>query len=152
MAIFIIIIGLLGVLALISTSISSGASSTSRLIAANLAQEGIEVVKNLRDLSYETDGTWDNWHVNIPGGGSPYIFSVQYNSSDYSEQKQDEFLLIDSSGLYSYDSGVPTPFKREISLTKNSDQDVKVVSKVTWSEKGRPDQSIIVEDILWNWR
>ncbi|MBU1102101.1 prepilin-type N-terminal cleavage/methylation domain-containing protein [Patescibacteria group bacterium] len=149
-AIFIIIMGLVVALLLVSRSTYAGNSSAQRLIAANLAQEGIEVVKNMRDVAFVIDlGTWDVWHAGIPAGTNSY--SVQYNSNSFGAL-QNNFLKFDAgTGLYSYDSGADTPFKREIILTKFSDNQLRVVSRVTWSDRNQT-QSIIVEDMFWNWR
>ncbi len=150
-AIFIIIIGLLGVLALISTSISGGASSTSRLIAANLAQEGIEVVKNMREAAFVADGTWNIWHSLGDTRVSTGNWSVQYNSNSL-DTLWNNFLKFDAaSGLYSYDFGIDTSFRRAIILDKISDNQLRVSSLVTWTDRNQT-QSITVEDMLWNWR
>jgi prepilin-type N-terminal cleavage/methylation domain-containing protein len=152
-AIFIILIGLVGIMSLISRSLYAGTLSTSRLIAANLAQEGIEVVKNIRDLNYLANG-WDDWYASVPSG--TITRSVQYNSPDFDLQSGSYLNFDSTSGLYSYDTTgtyIASPFKREIILTKDplSPNEIKVVSQVTWTERGVA-RSIVVEDRLWNWR
>lgn len=155
-AIFIIIMGLLAALLLVSRSIYISNSSTLRLIAANLAQEGIEVVKNMRDVAFVVDGTWDIWHSLADTRVGTGNWSVQYNSNDF-DNLQNNFLKFDSNPasptyrLYNYTTGIDTSFKREIILNKISDQQLDVISRVTWTDRGQP-QSITVEDVLWNWR
>ncbi len=148
-AIFIIVTVLVGVMTLLSQAITSGVVSSSKLIAANLAQEGIEVVKNIRDLNYGGSG-WDDWYSGISGTNN---YLVQYNDSSL-RTFEDQPLKYDSStGLYGYDFGIATSFtyKRKITLSKISDVEVKVAAEVTWTEQGR-FHSLGVEDRLWNWR
>lgn len=147
MAISLIIVGLLGALLLISRSFSGGAASASRLIAANLAQEGIEVIKNIRDLSYVSNGSWDSWHANISDG----TYSVQYNSQALGGLASNYLRYDSSTGLYGYAVGVNTFFRREIILTRISDVEVRVQARVTWTERAE-SQALTVEDHLWNWR
>jgi len=146
-AVSLIIVGLLGALLLISRSFSGGAVSASLLVAANLAQEGIEVVKNIRDLSYAADGSWDNWYADFSGG----TYSVQYDSVSLGGLAGNYLRYNSANGLYSYTAGENTAFRRQIILTKISDEEVRVQAVVTWVEQNQP-QSLTVEDHLWNWR
>lgn len=148
-AIFIIIIGLVGALTLVSYTFSAASLSSSKLVAAQLAQEGIEAVRNIRDYRYSLDNTWDNWHAS-PGSGD---YLVQYNGTSL-RTFSDTFLRCDAASgfcVYNYDSGNSAPFKRKITITKISDAQIKVVSRVSWTERGRP-QVLTAEDRLWNWR
>lgn len=149
MAIFIILVGLVGVMALISKSITAGSQSASRLIAANLAQEGIEVVKNIRELNYDPATGWDTWHANIING----TYSVQYDSQVFGSSANNFLYFHASTGLYDYNAGGGTlsPLRRSITLTRMSASSTDVISTVTWTERGN-NKSVIVEDILWNWR
>ena len=151
-ALFIVSIALLGILTLTTYVGSAGGASSSKLVAASLAQEGIEVVKNIRDLNFDASG-WNNWYDSISETATNYI--VQYDDDDL-RSFSDTPLRYDSvSGLYGYDAGSDTPYKRVISLTKNpggSDaNEIKVSVQITWSENSR-SYSLIAEDRLWNWR
>lgn len=147
-AIYIITVGLVGVLTLTSSTVGSASLSSSKLIAANLAQEGIEVARNIRDLNYGTNG-WDDWYAGIGSGD----YRVQYNDTSLRTFQNVSLNYEPSTGRYGYDFGTPTAFayKRKITLTKVSAAEIKVVAEVTWTEKGR-FHSLIVEDRLWNWR
>jgi len=61
-AMFIISMGVIGVMSLIVSNINLGLFSKNKLIAMNLAQEGIELVRNIRDENW-LDG--DNWQDGI---------------------------------------------------------------------------------------
>jgi len=153
MAIYIIITALTGIMALVSSiNVSVGASS-SKLVAANLAQEGIEVVKSIRDLNFGVNA-WDDWYASFSGVNN---YLVQYNDTAL-RAFQDTPLRYDSAtGLYGYDAGSAASFtyKRKIILTKNpsgaDDNEIKVEAVVSWTEHNR-SQTLTVEDRLWNWR
>ena len=153
MAIYIIITALTGIMTLVSSINASVSVSSSKLVAANLAQEGIEVVKSIRDLNFGVNG-WDDWYASISGANN---YLVQYSDTAL-RAWQDTPLKYDlATGLYGYDAGSATPFayKRKIILTKNpsgaDDNEIKVEAVVSWTEHNR-SQTLTVEDRLWNWR
>jgi len=159
-AIFIVVTGLTTVLVLLTQSISGATRSTNKLIAANLAQEGIEVVRNIRDLSYngsDPNGVWTAWHTTnystgcTPNGVNIYLCSAQYNSVAFGSSYNTNLNFDSTTGLYSYGAGTQSIFKRTITLTRVSNAQLRVNSLVSWSEKGTP-YNINVEDTLWNWR
>ncbi len=58
-AIFIVTMGTVGAFSLIQRTIAFTVISSSRLVAANLAQEGIEIVRNTRDTNWLSGNLWD---------------------------------------------------------------------------------------------
>ena len=58
-AIFIVTMGTVGAFSLIQRTIAFTVISSSRLVAANLAQEGIEIVRNTRDTNWLSGNPWD---------------------------------------------------------------------------------------------
>jgi len=58
-AIFLVTVGTVGAFSLIQRTIAFTAISSSRLVAANLAQEGIEIVRNTRDTNWLSGNPWD---------------------------------------------------------------------------------------------
>lgn len=140
--IFIVSVGLMGILGLSNASLKGASLSKNRLIASGLAQEGVEVVKNIRKSNTE----WDDWYSSVVNGD----YRVQYNSSALMAFSETP-LKLDPSGLYQYGSGDNTIFHRKVILTKISDHEVKVVVEVKWLLKGG-QHTLTVEDRLWNWK
>lgn len=152
--IYIIIMGLMGSLTLITYVLSNTSLSINRVVAANLTQEGIEIVRNMRDLSEGAGGQsgWAYWfscNCN-PADGD---WRAQYNDTGVLFPDWDRYLLFDASGgLYQYQGGVATPFKRKIHIERlPSGVEAIVISEVFWTEKGRL-YSVKADSRLWNWR
>ncbi len=107
---------------------------SSRFTAAYLAQEGMEIVHNIRDNNF------------IKSAGNPSIpWSQGYNDSTY--------LAINADGLYSYDlGGSPTKFKRDIIIEQdqpNSDI-LKVSVIVSWNYNSQT-YHFTASGYLYNW-
>lgn len=112
-----------------------------KFVASYLAQEGIEIVRNMRDANWINGAT--SWVDNLGAGN----YRIQYNSTSLLPF-QDVALNVDSNGFYCYDAGTATHFKREIILSQPSADILKVVAKVTWPGT---NSSIQAEDFLYNW-
>lgn len=141
--IFIVAIGLVGILSLVNISLKGPALSKDRLIASGLAQEGIEIVRDIRKSNVE----WDDWYSAVVNND----YRVQYNTTSLTIPYSGAYLRMNANGLYQYDSGPDTFFKRKITLTKISADEVKIIVKVEWQTKGNSHE-LIAEDRLWNWK
>ena len=62
-SIFIFSMGMASIFMLISSSININATNKDSIIASNLAREGIEIIRNIRDYNYETYHNY-NWIPN----------------------------------------------------------------------------------------
>jgi len=145
-AIGLILVGLVAALTLVTTSLFYSSNIQNCLIAANLAAEGIEVIRNIRDNNWLQDIPWDSWLVD---NGD---YQVAYNSTTHLSAYYGQPILFDqATNLYSYDSGVATPFVRKISITNLSDNEIKITSTVTWRSRGISHESS-AEDRLFNWK
>ena len=142
-AIFVIVIGIVGAVNLISYSISSVAIAKSQVIATNLTQEGVELVRGIRDSNWIEDVAWNT-------GLGDNDYRVQHNNRDLLIFA-DTPLKIDANGYYQYDSGNNTHFYRKITIANISAHEIKIVSEVTWSERGR-SLNVIAENRLYDWK
>ena len=152
--IYIILISLAGSLTLITYVLANSSASVNRVIAANLAQEGLEVMRNMRDLTSDVGGQmgWNYWFT-CNCGPSDGDWRVQYNDTAGLSCDWDRFLLFDySSGLYQYQTGEETPFKRKIHVQRlASGVEAIVTAEVFWTEKDR-NYSVKADSRLWNWK
>ncbi|MBU1178862.1 hypothetical protein KKB69_00775 [Patescibacteria group bacterium] len=149
----------IGMVALFSLSIMSlkGASvGEMRLIASGLAQEGIEIVRDVRAINIE----WSNWEwyststPMVHPVGSSAAYCVQYNSTALFSCGEIPLKLNKTTMLYQYDSGDNSPFYRKVILTRISNNQVKVAVEVKWKLIGSDTSwhSLVAEDRLWKWR
>lgn len=126
-----------GLAATISYSIQSN------LTAAQLAQEGVEIARGIRDDSWFNNQAFDE---NLPEGN----WTIQWDSDALMPLGLNPPLKIDN-GLYNYYTGENTIFSREISITKVNSVELKIQSKVTWVERGR-NREVAVESHLFDWK
>lgn len=154
-SITVLVVGLLGIFSVISQSLGLYRVGYEQYVAANLAGEGIEVVKNMIDSNI-IDGTVA-WNKNLANNGN---FSVDYQSRLLSSNFNSNLLYDSATGLYSYTStptSSPSIFKRRIHITNiasgsGSVNEIRVNSVVTWKTRGGKDSTIDLEDRFFNWR
>ena len=113
------------------------------MVATGLAEEGVEVIRALRDKNWLASapfdqglvGTWFvEWNSDIPmnaAGGSPYIKL--------------------NNGNYNYTLGKDTIFKRTVTVTQVNSGEIKVIADVIWNERGRL-KNIQIESHFYDWR
>lgn len=147
-AMFIVVFGLVAVISLVSFITGSLRSTQSNIEAVNLAQEGIEITRNIRDTN------WKN-NQDFKTGLGEGDWRVHYLSEPLLSY-QDAALKRDSSGFYNYDSGTNTAFKRKINISYDTDSDngasyIRVKSILTWQIKNK-NYNITLEDRLYDWK
>lgn len=124
-AISIFTTSILGLMAVLSSGISSTNYAKKKMTATYLAQEGIEYARNLRDTAvlYDSTSAQNGWDTFI---GNP----------------------LDLSSLPSSDSNFP----RTISMARLSrtTDEVQITSTVTWTQ-GSGTYSISFSENLFNW-
>lgn len=141
-SVFVLVITSLTIFSLLSASIFSLSSLKDRFVAFYLAQEGIEIVKNIRDSNFLQGASW----LSGIGTGDK---QGDYSSTSLSPYS-DTYLKQNSSGFFQYGSGSDTKFKRKINVTPIDANRVRVTVEVSWMEKGRPQSFTLVEEIT-NW-
>lgn len=135
----------LGPALVLSSNISSTASIIqNNLVAANLSQEGLEVIRALRDANWYNGLSFD---TGLPDG----IYRIDWNSNDLTSLGSNPPLKI-TNGLYNYSSGTDTSYKRTITITKINSEELRIVSEVSWTERGERARSVKAESHLFDWK
>lgn len=154
-SVFIIAVALSGAFTILQRVIVSTALSSSQLTASFLAQEGIEIVRNVRDKNWIEEHAWrEGFDYCAPS-------TDKFCEADYSDGSLDQFpigtearfLKIDNRGFYNYDSGKNTKFKRKIyidNLSGGPGDGFSVTVLVQWQDYGR-DYKVSVQENLWDW-
>lgn len=109
-AISLLTVGAVGAFSLLQSTLAFTSISSSQLTAAYLAQEGIEIIRNIRDTNFLQGSVWDegidssNWQV--------------VNFLDGSQSK----------------------FQRQITITRSDQNKMTISVEVSWSERARTHQ------------
>ncbi len=143
-SLFLVTVGLLGFTGLFSAMEALSAQNKNDLVAGFLAQEGIEIVRRIRENASELN--WSDWHSSVSSGD----YSVQYDSSDLEPFQSAPLKFDQNTFVYSYDSGNNSLFYRTVRLQKVDDDQTVVSVIISWSSKGN-NYSLTLEDILYNW-
>ena len=144
-AIFVLLIGILGVFAATQQIISYISLSNSKLTAIYLAQEGVEIVRNTRDSNWLDGINWNNG-LTICAAGC----EADYDDSNLFSYSGNPLNFETAAGFYGYGAGDSTKFKRKITIDSATEDILKITVLIEWEEKGRT-QEITVREDLYNW-
>jgi len=149
-------IGLLGIISLVAQNVQAQYLNRNILIASQLAQEGLELVRNKRDINWLTPG--NNWKTGAGSGTDSDIVQDNDYSIDYSgnindiDSIDDARLYIDNNGFYTQAvTATSTYFYRLITVTGETADSVDINSRVVWSDR-RGNKEYIASFVLYNWR
>jgi len=145
-AVGLIVTGVVGVLTLVSRSIGFNGLAFNRLTAANLAQEGIEIVRNIRDTNWINGLAWDN---GLSDGEYQLDHSSQPPLTAYDSAQT--LLWDENNGYFNYTVGNNTVYQRKITINHLSADQMQVKATDTWTGRGGGNFETIVEDRLFNW-
>jgi prepilin-type N-terminal cleavage/methylation domain-containing protein len=162
LALGVITIGLMGVSSLVLQNIQAQDINKNYLIASMLAQEGIELVRNIRDTNFLLGNDWKSGKVGLPntniirgasiGESRNYVIDYNKDITNVSGMNDPitELFINSVSKVYEHNSaGLPTIYHRLIT-TYNFGEYVEVHSNVQWIEQNRTHNYEAVTD-LYNW-
>lgn len=156
-AISILIIGILSGFILVTRALYNVSVIQDRLTASFLAQEGIELVRNIRDTNYVKvlNNQSANWRDGLSEDGCYTIENYLYSEGNIRLNKitcgNGPYLKYNSfTNLYNYSEGDITPFYREIKIETVSNNEIRIISFVKWKTKNM-NFDLTVEDHLFNW-
>lgn len=137
LAAFVLTAGLLSVTALISSSLRQSMESRDTIIAVELAQEGIELVRNVRDndLALGADGFTEfsnsDKHCHFDYNDPAINLSANCTAS---QGTLSTYYLQYSGGFYAHISTAPSRFSREIFIEKTNAPNISALvrSFVYW--------------------
>ncbi|HCW32482.1 TPA: hypothetical protein DGH83_03240 [Candidatus Peregrinibacteria bacterium] len=159
----------------VSMSISATNDGENQIMAYNIAREGVEAIRNIRDtnwLKFPGDhlNCWDTlnatkaqdcvnsiklsnatyWASLETDPGSNALFKWEVGTED-SNPQTDDFLLyenpVGNDTILNHDpTGVPGIFHRSIALIKGNNT-MQITSKVWWESKGRNHEVRFVDEL-----
>jgi prepilin-type N-terminal cleavage/methylation domain-containing protein len=154
LAVFVTAVGTVGAFAVLQKVIVSTTFSSSRLVASYLAQEGIEVIRNIRDTNWVEGAT--NWDADITQD-SPSKY-LDYQSDVFPDATctgKDYLDYNDTSGYYECSSY--GKFQRTVTVNRIYENFggvdftvLEVIVEVEWNELGS-SHKVIVQENLYEW-
>jgi len=155
------VIGLLGILSVMSNAIAINRVIVNQYIASYLASEGIEVISYFIDK-----GTYQgkNFGEDFGTGARTFFYPSSNESFPFDDitnqvtaSPTPEKIYVSSTTLLSDGVGYgavgdQTPFHRVIVVESSGGDVIKVGSMVVWQGRGGQLWDVTVEDYFYNWR
>ena len=154
MAFGILTIGMLGVSSLVLQNIRVQAVNRDNLIASMLAQEGLELVRNIRDNNWLNGWSWLT-DINEYSDNS---FAIDYsdprngNAAPNAVGDPGTELYLDGNNFYNHTGGSATPFARIISIYEPAGGNyIAASSTVRWTDSSGA-HDYVAETLFYDWR
>jgi len=148
-SVFIVTTGIIGVFSLVSNFSEQSQSVRDGTVASYLAQEGIEIVKNIRDTNMIGGLTWDNGFSSCYDG-----CEVEYNNESLVPWTDDGrfFYLDGTTGFYKYietpvAGDIKTYYKRRLTITPVAQDEMHLRIDIYYEGK-----SLTFFSKIYNWQ
>ena len=166
MAVFIIGVGLVGIASLIAQNARVQYFNKNSIIASQLAQEGLELVRNIRDTNWLIGNDWKNGdgvdpNTDIIQDADGYVVDYLGNINNVNDISGDGEIIDEpgaklyiNSGYYDHNNlGGATSFSRSIKVSEDiSGNFINVICVVRLMERNNKYRDYINETTLYNWR
>lgn len=155
-AIFILLIAIVMPMAVVARALFTANYAQDQITATYLAQEGVELVRNVRDNNVLSGSAlWDQGSLSgcytVSGC---YVDAVHISNIVNVCSGVCPYVQEDNSGGISWygndNSWSNTKYIRTVKLSKVSDYEIRVTATVVWATRGG-DRTVLVEDVLTNW-
>ncbi|MEK9153047.1 MAG: prepilin-type N-terminal cleavage/methylation domain-containing protein [Patescibacteria group bacterium] len=153
-AIAVFSVGILGIYALVPMAILLGSENSDRFTAAQLALEGLEIARNIRDSNWLEQNTnpsnlWNEGLINCIAGCEADYLVLQNIDPVLPAYGAGRYLKIDDQGFFNYTNGNSAEkFKRKITITNEANA-LSVAVAVEWSRKY---PALVLVEKLYDWR
>jgi Tfp pilus assembly protein PilV len=180
-AMTVIIVGLASATTLIFSNLRLQEISVNRVVGANLAREGIEIAKSLRDSNWLAGNAFDDGmsaagddYTGVPAWNVGQVTSFSFTADDIDDAEADVIISNHASSSSFYVNAVSghpkradTPYRRLVTFDHICESGtiktegtncgaervigVRVTSRVVWDFRGKRSESVIVDN-LYDWR
>lgn len=155
---FVISIGLVSILSVTVDSTRAQNLNKNSLVAARLAEEGLELVKNVRDTNFiqnttSTPISWDRYISGTPGGANYRVDYSVFQPATTTSINTAKLQISEGpdSGFYVHNEAYPdSMFSRLITITASGTASSTVSSLVQWIDQGQTYQ-VELKSILYDW-
>lgn len=144
-ALFILSIAIGGTFEAIIANLNAANLVRDTFVASGLTQEGMEVMRNLRDSDWLAGRAFG---TSLPEGLNRRI---EWNSLLPLPSDPTAYLRKSADGFYTYTPSDPvTPYQRTVDIVKNSATEYKITVTVTWQER-KSLKKVSAEEHLYDW-
>jgi len=155
-AISILLISIVGPLTIASNGLSSAGLVKEKIAAFYFAQEGVELVRNQRDVNIINGSDWLNNLSTCfdtkgclidPRNITPVITMCDVGGCEALKQN-----IVNE--LYGYESGVDwiaSPFTRTIKISTINGQEIRLSVEMSWV-RGGSVKNLTIDEHLFNWQ
>jgi Tfp pilus assembly protein PilV len=134
LAVFLVSVGLLVALQLLTLGLKNSLNARDQFIASLLAQEGIEIVRNIRDNAWVDNNPDTTSFSNFPATSPGSTCLVSYDSNIFNCSGAFTTPLYSQNNYYTNTGGSVTKFRRMVLISLPSDTSM-VTSMVLWGNK-----------------
>lgn len=167
-AIAILAVALVGPFIAVQNALRASYIARDQLIASQLAQEGMEYLRFIRDNNYLNSRDWLDGFTDAtrnlcfsatetsPSGHctlDPKLGDFHQTSAamvEHASVAAAPSLALDAQRVYTQSAGSETPFKRTVQIVTLSDTEIRATVTVSWVTVGQT-YSVVVVDILQDW-
>lgn len=162
-AIFVLTVGIIAAYIAVQSPLHYANVYKDQLFASYLAQEGVELVRNIRDTDWLQGFAPDDWKVGLVASAgftgcdpvSGYFCELGYDDTallSYPNASLGHKLKIDSENFYNYNTGELTNFRRKITIAaENYDSEERLRVTVSVFQGDSISPLVTVEESLYNW-
>ncbi|KUK66302.1 MAG: prepilin-type N-terminal cleavage/methylation domain-containing protein [Parcubacteria group bacterium] len=147
-AVVVVTIGVIGTFSMISQFSEQSQTLRDNFVAAYLAQEGIEIAKNIRDNNRIQGNNWDNGLDSCYSG-----CEADYDDLTLTQWEGNGRVLYieNTSGYYKYIdtpvvNDIRTYYKRRITITPTAPDEMEIRADIYWEDK-----TMTVKTKIYNW-
>lgn len=140
----------LSIYSLYAVTLRYDTESRYEVIASNLAQEGAEIIRNIRDDNFLNE---EAINYQLSQGSCQPFFSGEDPSCDSSSRIEAVEIIDDHYENCQTTCSTKTPFKRVCNIYTANVSEIKFSCTVSWESFAiNSERSIVVEGYLTNWQ
>lgn len=147
-SLLVIVVGVLGVFMAVARYSQNTQQEKENLVASYLCQEGVEIVKNIRDSNWVSGAAWDAGLTGCADGCEADLQSTALTTWSGDGRN---LYIEGATGFYKYiaspaSGDTETPYTRRINIAAGTSE-LAITVIVYWS-----DHTMTVKENIYNWR
>lgn len=149
-AIIILTISIAGPITIASKGMASANFAKDQITAFYLAQEAVEYIRNKRDENNIKSVDWLAGLANCLDGNTCVINAQDNTIVKCINNLCPALKYNDTTGFYSYTSGIDSNFTRKVNMTTVNEKEVAITATLSW-RTGFTEKTFTVKEHILNW-